>query len=204
MNDIEIPFYRKCESYKNGETIKNEFYYDTMINCDRTYYYLKNKVDNNKYISTFVVNKIIDQCDKYISKFDGMDNIEKYAIDQLGVSGKDNKNVGIMTVMFCDIVLTIIAREFAFKYNVVIQLRDMSKIEGPEKEVNVYRSVLPNYRKDKTNPNDKRIELKGDSQKEIFYLFSLETRENDISYYENLKMKKLKEINEYLQNNVEE
>ncbi|MDS3929983.1 hypothetical protein RJC24_11325 [Staphylococcus epidermidis] len=192
MKKIIYPFTRNCVSYKDGD---QDFYYDTMINSDRIYYKLKNQIDN--YISTAVVKKIDNDNDQYQSKFDEIDHVEKYSIEKLGVV--DNySNMGVMTVMFCDIILAIINREFSSKYNIVIHLCDISHTTEIEKVVNVYQSVLPNYKKMKTNSDNKRIEVKGNRKNEIFYLFLKQTRKDDIEYYKELRQNKIIKINNVL------
>lgn len=46
MKIIRDPFIRNCSSYKNGEYINKDFYYDTMIDCDRVYYKLNDQTEN--------------------------------------------------------------------------------------------------------------------------------------------------------------
>ncbi|PTH61037.1 hypothetical protein BU595_12845, partial [Staphylococcus arlettae] len=95
METIRDPFTRNCSSYKNGEHIRKDFYYDTMIDCDRIYYKLNDQKED--YVATAVVKKIGNDNNQNKSKFDEMSNVEKYSIEKLGVI--DNySNMGIMTV----------------------------------------------------------------------------------------------------------
>lgn len=57
METIRDPFTRNCSSYKNGEHIRKDFYYDTMIDCDRIYYKLNDQKED--YVATAVVKKIV-------------------------------------------------------------------------------------------------------------------------------------------------
>ncbi|MGC7736071.1 hypothetical protein ACP215_11025 [Staphylococcus epidermidis] len=97
-----------------------------------------------------------------------MDNLQKYSIDKLGVFS-NYTNIGVMTVMLCDILLTILDRELSYKHNFVIYLRDISNTS--KKDVNVYQSLFPNYKKRKVKLSDNRIEVKGDSNNDVFYFF---------------------------------
>lgn len=195
MKITRDPFIRNCSSYKNGEYINKDFYYDTMIDCDRIYYKLNDQTEN--YVATAVVKKIGNDNNQYKSKFDEMSNVEKYSIEKLGII--DNySNMGIMTVMFCDIILTMINREFSAKYNIVIHLCDIANTTETEKIVNVYQSVLPNYKKKNTNRNNKRIEVKGNRKNQIFYLFSKQTRTKDIKYYKELRVNNIRKISNLL------
>lgn len=195
METIRNPFTRNCSFYKNDEHIRKDFYYDTMIDCDRIYYKLNNQKED--YVATAVVKKIGNDNNQYKSKFDEMSDVEKYSIEKLGVM--DNySNMGIMTVMFCDIILAMINREFSANYNIVIHLCDIANTTETEKLVNVYQSVLPNYKKTNTNRNNKRIEVKGNRKNQIFYLFSKQTRTEDIKYYKELRVNNIRKINNLL------
>lgn len=124
-----------------------------------------------------------------------MDNLQKYSIDKLGVFS-NYTNIGVMTVMLCDILLTILDRELSYKHNFVIYLRDISNTS--KKDVNVYQSLFPNYKKRKVKLSDNRIEVKGDSNNDVFYLFSKDTKTKDIEYYRHLREKKLRKIKHFL------
>ena len=187
MNNSENPLDMWCEDSKNNKQV---FHYDTMINSNRIYYKLSGREGN--FIATAMVNEIDRNNSMYKTKFDEMDNLQKYSIDKLGVFSSYT-NIGVMTVMLCDILLTILDRKHSYKHNFLIYLRDISNT--PEKDVNVYQSVLPNYKKRKVKMSDDCIEVKGDDNNDVFYLFSKNTRTKDIEYYRHLREKKLKKLN---------
>ncbi|WP_142293691.1 hypothetical protein, partial [Staphylococcus epidermidis] len=78
METIRNPFTRNCSFYKNDEHIRKDFYYDTMIDCDRIYYKLNDQKED--YVATAVVKKIGNDNNQYKSKFDEMSDVEKYSI----------------------------------------------------------------------------------------------------------------------------
>jgi hypothetical protein len=49
-----------------------------------------------------------------------------------------------------------------------------------------------------TNRNNKRIEVKGNRKNQIFYLFSKQTRTEDINYYKELRVNNIRKINNLL------
>ncbi|MHD0396534.1 hypothetical protein ACY2DA_01430 [Staphylococcus simulans] len=192
MYHSNSPFKIKCQTGVSGGIVKNEpFYYDTMLGSDRTYYYLNDDYDSTGSIANFKIIKL-DKLDTD-SKFNALNPVEQYEIAKIAVTNPDNYQKGIMTIMFCDILLTILTREFAYKYNVVISLRDTSSTLNEEKDVNVYRSVLPGYLGKFEHCEDPRIETFSDSP-DVLYLFSLETRKQDIAYYKELRTEKIRQF----------
>ncbi|MCT2553874.1 MULTISPECIES: hypothetical protein [Staphylococcus] len=191
MKDIENVFEVSCFSFCNRKT--TDFYYSSMIDNDVTYYYLKDIEKEPNYISCFSLQKRSVSS----SKFDHIKPIEKYHISEISIV--DHFNQGLMTIMICDILLTIFNREFGYRYNVVISLGDLSYVPDSRTSVNPYKSVFPNYLGKFIECNDDRVEKHKDSA--IFqYFFSIDTREDDINYYEKLKKEKLNKFKTYLIN----
>src|SRR5699024_3586519 len=155
------------------------------------------RAQKEDYVATAVVKKIGKDNNQNKSKFDEMSNVEKYSIEKLGVI--DNySNMGIMTVMFCDIILAMINREFSANYNIVIHLCDIVNTTETDKLVIDYQSVITNYKKMNTNRYNKCIEVKGNRKNQIFYLFSKQTRTEDIKYYKELRVNNIRKINKLL------
>ncbi|HDZ8817154.1 TPA: hypothetical protein RUV49_002644 [Staphylococcus aureus] len=178
---------------KTGDSISEPLHYASMLDADRTYYYLKEQKNLDWHCSNFVVEKI--NIFERKSKFDDRVPNEKYIIGKLGVL--EPLNQGLMTIMVCDILLTIFNREFGYKYNVIINIRDNSRIYDTQKYINPYKRVFPNYKGKFIDSNDERIEVYSNDN-DFNYFFPLETREQDIKYYTKLKEEKVNKLRSYL------
>lgn len=108
-----------------------------------------------------------------------------------------------MTIMFCDIMLAVLKREMAYHNNIEMKLINMADILRDDKIVNVYHRVLPGYELTNVQPENTRIILEKPQNikhlnfkiyEDIYYLFPLETRKEDIEYYEILRQTKLENL----------
>lgn len=204
MNNNNNLLIKVCNTTLSDSTEKKEdFHYISMIESDITKYYKESETDETNYVGNFRIRLISNQDSKYKTKFDKLCNLEKYTIDMVAISNENNKHKGLMTIMICDILLTLFSREYAFKYNIVIHVRDCSKVyENNSKseehsETNVYKRVFPDYKGKHITSNTDRVESEVASP-DFFYVFPLTYRKKDIQYYSNLKNKKLKILSKKL------
>lgn len=191
MNEI---FNIKCTT---GNEKPEPFTFANMMDTDRTYYYLNgdignirvNRVDNDYYLP-------------FTSRFNGL-KTEKFYLEKINVIDQFKSN-GIMTIIFCDMILSILKREMAYYNDIELKLVNLADKYRNESIVNVYQSVLPAYELSDIHTKNQRIVLEKlqynrnldlNYYSDIYYLFPLETRKKDIEYYENLRDKKMKNLN---------
>ncbi|WP_436894436.1 hypothetical protein [Staphylococcus gallinarum] len=192
MNEV---FNIKC---KTGHYRTDPFTFSNMMDTDRTYYYLNGDIGN------FRVNRVNDNYDSsFISRFNDIEKTEKFYLEKINVIYTFENN-GIMTIMFCDMILSILKREMAYYNNIELKLVNLAGKCRNEKIVNVYRSVLPEYELSDVESKSSRMILEKlqyvnnlglNFYSDIYYLFPLKTRKKDIEYYENLRDKKMKNLN---------
>lgn len=192
MNKI---FNIKCNT---GHYRTDPFTFSNMMDTNRTYYYLNgdignvrvNRIDNNSYSG-------------FISRFEDIGKTEKFYLEKINVIHTFANN-GIMTIMFCDMILSIFKREMAYYNNIELKLVNMADKCINEKLVNVYQSVLPEYELSDVESKSSRMVLEKlqyennlglNFYSDIYYLFPLDTRKKDIEYYENLREEKIKKLN---------
>lgn len=167
------------------------------MDTDRTYYYLNGSIGNIR------VNRYDDSSKYgYISRFKNIVKTEKFYLEKINVEPKFDNN-GIMTIMFCDMMLCIFEREMAYRNNIELKLVNLADKYRENKIVNVYQSVLPGYELSEIKPNQNRIVLEKlhyDKNlncayyDDIYYLFPLNTRKSDIEYYKNLRNEKIRAL----------
>lgn len=185
----------KC---KTGHYRIDPFTFSNMVDTDRTYYYLNGDIGN------FRVNRVDNNYHlKFISRFKNVGETEKFYLEKINVIHVFENN-GIMTIIFCDMMLSILKREMAYYNNIELKLVNLANKYRNEKIVNVYQSVLPAYELNDKQPENSRIVLENlkyvkhldlNYYSDIYYLFPLKTRKKDIEYYENLREEKIKKLN---------
>lgn len=191
IENVESPFKIVC---KSGLQSSKPFNFSNMMDTDRTYYYLNGSIGN------FKISRQGQKCaNEYKSRFENVDYTEKCYLQKINVLPKF-ENKGIMTIIFCDMMLCIFEREMAYRSNIELKLVNTSKKCRDKKIVNVYQSVLPGYELSKKQSKHSRLvlekltylkDLKLNYYKNIFYLFPLKTRESDIHYFKSLRNEKL-------------
>lgn len=191
MNEI---FNIVCET---GYERSKPFTFANMMDTDRTYYYLNGNIGNIR------VNRVDnDYYSPFTSRFNGL-KTEKFYLEKINVIEAFENN-GIMTIIFCDMILAILKREMAYYNDIELKLVNLAGQYRNENIVNVYQSVLPAYELSDIHPKNPRIVLEKlqydrssdlNYYSDIYYLFPLKTRKNDIEYYENLRDKKMKNLN---------
>ncbi|ATH61104.1 hypothetical protein BJG89_12810 [Staphylococcus nepalensis] len=199
INNIS-PFNIICESIYE-ET--KPFTYHGLIDYGRAYYYLKDT--SLDYISTSVITRY-EKGDKdaFKSRFAHFGETEKICIEKLEViSSFENK--GVMTIMFCDIMLALLTRSLANENHIEIKFINTSDLIKNGEIVNVYHSVLPKYELTLAQPSSSKISLEGrrtksniDFYQDVYYIFPVETREADIRYYTELRDNKIELLNQKL------
>lgn len=195
------PFNIMCKNF--NEEIK-PFTYQRFVDFGECYYYLKGT--SFDYIATSVITRYENEAyDTFSSRFDHFDETEKVYIEKLEVA-PPFENKGIMTIMFCDIMLALLTRSLANENHIEIKFINTSDLIKDGKIVNVYHSVMPKYELSLAQPSSSRIVLEGrrtkfniDFYQDIYYIFSLQTREEDIAYYTKLRERKIRLLNEKLQ-----
>src|SRR5699024_8606898 len=188
---------------KNKYEKTNFFTYNRLIDYGRSYYYLKNT--SFDYISTCVISKFDDkEKEEYKSRIEHYGETEKFCIEQLEVT-PPFENKGVMTIMFCDVMLAMLNRELPYQNHIEIKFINTSDLIKDGRIVNVYHNVLPNYELSIIKPKSTRISLEGKRNKssiefyqDVYNIFPIETREEDIAYYTNLRNEKIKIFNEKL------
>lgn len=199
-DSITNPFNIICKN-KYEET--NAFTYNRLINYGSAYYYIKDT--SFDYISKSVVSKCdgVDN-EEFKSRFYHYGETEKFCIEELEVTSTF-ENKGVMTIMFCDVMLAMLTRELSHQHHIEVKFINTSDLIKDGKIVNVYHSVVPNYELSTTKPDSTRISLEGQRNKssiefyqDIYNIFPLETREEDIEYYTNLRAEKIKSFNKKL------
>lgn len=199
-DSIINPFNIICKN-KYEET--NVFTYNRLIDYGSSYYYLKNT--SFDYISTSVVSRCDgEENEAFKSRFKHFGETEKFCIEKLEVSSTF-ENKGVMTIMFCDVMLAMLTSKVSHQHHIEIKFINTSDLIKDGKIVNVYHSVLPNYELSTVKPDSTRISLEGQRNKssiefyqDIYNIFPLETRKEDIEYYTNLRDEKIKTFNEKL------
>lgn len=191
---MKSPFKISCTS---GLCQPKIYTFANMMDTDRTYYYLNGSIGNIK------VNRYDDSSKYgYISRFKNIVKTEKFYLEKINVEPKFDNN-GIMTIMFCDMMLCIFEREMAYRNNIELKLVNLADKYRENKIVNVYQSVLPGYELSEIKPNQNRIVLEKlhyDKNlncayyDDIYYLFPLNTRKSDIEYYKNLRNEKIRAL----------
>lgn len=173
-----------------------------LIDYGNAYYYLKNT--SYDYIS----KSVISLCDgivneEFKSRFKNFGATTKFCIDKLEVSSTF-ENRGIMTIMFCDVMLAILNSDLA-NHHIELKFINTSDLIRDGKIVNVYHNVMPYYELTTTQPTNTRISLEGTRTKsnisfyqDIYKIFPIETRAEDIAYYSSLRRDKIKKLNETL------
>ena len=165
-----------------------------MMDTDRTYYYLNGSIGNFK-----ISRQEQKYANEYKSRFENLDYTEKFYLQKINVIPKFENN-GIMTIIFCDMMLCIFEREMTYRNNIELKLVNTSEKCRNKKIVNVYQSVLPGYELSEKQPKHSRLvlekptyskDLKLNYYKNIFYLFPLKTCEADIHYFKSLRNEKL-------------
>jgi len=191
---IKSPFKIFCES---GWDQPKTFTFSNMMDTDRTYYYLNGDIGNirvNRYDGTSEYG--------YTSRFEEIGNTEKFYLEKINVI-PIFENHGIMTIIFCDMMLCIFNREMAYRNNIELKLVNLADKDKNKKIINVYQSVLPGYELSEILPKNNRIVLEKlhynkvldcSYYDDIYYLFPLNTRKSDIEYYQNLRSKKIKNL----------
>lgn len=191
IEKLETPFKIVCEG---GLQRSKPFNFSNMMDTDRTYYYLNGSVGNFK-----ISRQGQKYANEYKSRFENVDYTEKFYLQKINVIPKF-ENKGIMTIIFCDMMLCIFEREMAYRNNIELKLVNTSKKCRDKKIVNVYQSVLPGYELNEKQSKHSRLvlekltyskDLKLNYYKNIFYLFPLKTREADIHYFKSLRNEKL-------------
>lgn len=194
--NVFSPFNISCET---GDEKADCFSYAALIDHNRTYYHLKNNPD------IYVASCVVSRCDnrnnvKFKSRFSNIMHTEKFHFEKFGVFSEYNGK-GIMTIMFCDIILAILKREMAYHNNIEIKLKNNSVRKFGNKIINVYKTVLPGYRLSIDKPKSKNMMLERKVEMEdikyfndIYYLFPLYRRKEDIDYYTALRNSKLKHL----------
>ena len=182
---------------KTGNERSKPFNFANMMDTDRTYYYLNGDIGNIR------VNRVDnDYYSPFTSRFNGLET-EKFYLEKINVIEAFENN-GIMTIIFCDMILAILKREMAYYNDIELKLVNLAGKYRNESIVNVYQSVLPAYELSGTQPENPRIALEKlqynknidlNYYSDIYYLFPLKTRKKDIEYYENLRDKKMKNLN---------
>ena len=173
-----------------------------LIDYDNAYYYLTNT--SYDYIS----KAVISQCDgivneEYESRFKHFGATTKFCIDKLEVS-PTFENRGIMTIMFCDVMLAILNSDLA-NHHMELKFINTSDLLRDGKIVNVYHNVLPYYELTTTHPTNSRISLEGERTKsnirfyqDVYKIFPIATRAEDIAYYSSLKREKIMQLHNIL------
>src|SRR5699024_5637397 len=102
----------------------------------------------NEEIKPFTYQRFVDfgECYYYLkgTSFDYIDETEKVYIEKLEVA-PPFENKGIMTIMFCDIMLALLTRSLANENHIEIKFINTSDLIKDGKIVNVYHSVMPKY-----------------------------------------------------------
>ena len=195
------PFNIICRSFY--EEIK-PFSYQRLLDLGECYYYLKGT--SLDYVSTSAITRYENEVyDTFKSRFDHFGETEKVCIERLEVA-PPFENKGIMTIMFCDIMLALLTRSLANEHHIEIKFINTSDLIKDGEIVNVYHSVMPKYKLSLAQPSSSRIVLEGrrtkaniDFYQDVYYIFPLETREEDITYYTKLRERKMQLLNEKLQ-----
>ena len=195
------PFNIICKSFY--EEIK-PFTYQRLLDFGECYYYLKGT--SLDYVSTSAITRYENEVyDTFKSRFDHFGETEKVCIEKLEVA-PPFENKGIMTIMFCDIMLALLTRSLANENHIEIKFINTSDLIKDGEIVNVYHSVMPKYELSLAQPSSSRIVLEGrrtkaniDFYQDVYYIFPLETREEDITYYTKLRERKMQLLNEKLQ-----
>ncbi|WP_210137482.1 hypothetical protein [Staphylococcus sp. GDH8C109P] len=195
------PFNIICRSFY--EEIK-PFSYQRLLDLGECYYYLKGT--SLDYVSTSAITRYENEVyDTFKSRFDHFGETEKVCIEKLEVA-PPFENKGIMTIMFCDIMLALLTRSLANEHHIEIKFINTSDLIKDGEIVNVYHSVMPKYELSLAQPDSSRIVLESrrtkaniDFYQDVYYIFPLETREEDITYYTKLRERKMQLLNEKLQ-----
>lgn len=192
MNEI---FNIKCET---GHYRTDPFTFSNLMDNDRTYYYLKGDIGNVR------VNRIDSNSNsEFTSRFEDIGKTEKFYLEKINVIHTFENN-GIMTIIFCDMMLSILKREMAYDNNIELKLVNIANKDRNEQIVNVYQRVLPAYVLGEIQPENSRIVLENLKNikhlnlkyySDIYYLFPLKKRKSDIEYYENLREEKINKLN---------
>lgn len=133
--------------------------------------------------------RICKNSEKFKSHFNPNYNTEMYMIEKINLIDIENNNKGIMTIIMCDILLSILDREFAWGKNIEVLLTDRSKVlidDEINSSVSVYSRIFRGYKKGIDTSED-RLVVEG---VDMYYLFPQETRKDDIRYYEELRSEK--------------
>ena len=195
------PFNIICKSFY--EEIK-PFTYQRLLDFGECYYYLKGT--SLDYVSTSVITRYENEDHHtFKSRFDHFGETEKVCIEKLEVA-PPFENKGIMTIMFCDIMLALLTRSLVNEKHIEIKFINTSDLIKDGEIVNVYHSVMPKYELSLAQPSSSRIVLEGrrtkaniDFYQDVYYIFPLETRVEDIAYYTKLRERKMQLLNEKLQ-----
>ncbi|MBA1353074.1 hypothetical protein ACQ23P_09040 [Staphylococcus cohnii] len=194
------PFNIICKSFY--EEIK-PFTYQRLVDFGECYYYLRGT--SLDYVSTSVITRYENEDHHtFKSRFDHFGETEKVCIERLEVA-PPFENKGIMTIMFCDIMLALLTRSLANENHIEIKFINTSDLIKDGEIVNVYHSVMPKYKLSLAQPSSSRIVLEGrrtkaniDFYQDVYYIFPLETRAEDIAYYTKLRERKMQLLNEKL------
>lgn len=193
------PFTILCQNYYERTVT---FTPEKLIDYGNAYYYLTNT--SYDYIARSVINKcdgIVNET--YHSRFEQFGSTTKFCIETLEVS-PPFENRGIMTIMFCDVMLAILNSDLS-NHHIELKFINTSDLIKDGKIVNVYHNVIPSYELTTTYPTSPRISLEGERTKsnikfyqDIYKIFPIETRAEDIAYYSSLRNKKLMQLHDIL------
>ena len=188
------PFTITCEK---GNEPNKPFTFSNMMDTDRTYYYLKGGIGNVR------VNRYDRNSEYgYTSRFENICETETFYLEKINVIPTFENN-GIMTIMFCDMMLAILNREMAYYNNIEIKLVNISDKYKDGKIVNVYKGVLPSYHLNSKKLENSRMVLENlkfnrlinsEYYQDIYYLFPLKNRKADIEYYDKLRELKINQL----------
>ena len=166
------PFNIICRSFY--EEIK-PFSYQRLLDLGECYYYLKGT--SLDYVSTSAITRYENEVyDTFKSRFDHFGETEKVCIEKLEVA-PPFENKGIMTIMFCDIMLALLTRSLANENHIEIKFINTSDLIKDGEIVNVYHSVMPKYELSLAQPDSSRIVLESrrtkaniDFYQDVYYI----------------------------------
>lgn len=191
---LDTPFNIICHS---GLCAPKPFTFSNMMDTDRTYFSISGQVGNIR-INRHPENSKFG----YFTRFESIGKTEKFYLEKINVIPTFENN-GIMTIIFCEMMLCLFKREMAYRSNIELKLVNLANKDKNKKIVNVYHRVLPGYELSKDQNPNPRLALENLSYikhldcyyyEDIYYLFPLNTRKSDIEYYENLRNEKIKKF----------
>lgn len=183
-------FLTKLNSGSDNKFEKNIYDYYYLLSKYKVRHFISEKdLKNGKEIAQSQAS-ICTKNEEIKSNFNPNFNTEMYKIKKINLIDIENNNKGIMTIIMCDILLSILDREFAWGKNIEVSLTDRSKVLVDEKiniSVSVYSRIFRGYRKGIDTSED-RLVVEG---VDMYYLFPKDTRKDDIQYYQNLRNEKI-------------